>query len=118
MLHTYTREGGAEGSDRSTPLPVTLDPELPNIAYTRGRVTAAMLAAGLPPSRPAEPAARGGDRVSPAVGGSSSIIRGAESEGARRLRRVVVSGPQGMWESVKLAMEGSGHEECLVELEA
>lgn len=106
VLHTFTRDGssGSGGSGSSGLLGAFApDEALPNVRYTTGRVSAAMLAAFLPPPQIAD------------KGASSS----SSSSAALTLARVVVSGPNGMMAAVRAALGGAGHHPgCLVELEA
>jgi hypothetical protein len=114
VLHTFTRDGSSGSGSSSSGLvgAFTPDESLPNVRYTTGRISAAMLGAFLPPPTPVPQAAG-------ASASSSASSLPPSSSAALTLARVVVSGPNGMMAAVRAALGGAGHHPgCLVELEA
>ena len=115
VLHTYTSAatGPTQSASMNGALIMEPDADLPNVHYTRGRVSASMLRAFFP-----APLATTGSSSAPTSSSSSAPQLQLGEGAAVRLKRVVVSGPARMWETVKTSMEEAGHGDCLVELEA
>jgi hypothetical protein len=100
----------------------------PGIRFARGRVDSAMLAAFLPP--PPSPTtgqpqqhwqqpSTAGQPAAATVSDQLQVHYQPEVQQRLRVRRVVVSGPAGMWAAVRASLDAAGHAaDVVVELEA